>query len=137
MKTVCCNGVFDILHVGHISLLRQARALGDRLVVALNSDKSVKTLGKGPERPINSERDRRDLLLALRCVDDVVLFDEPTPEMVIHTLNPDVLVKGSDWKDMAYEVAGSQWVLSHGGAVVFLPVMEGYSTTKVLEKAKC
>lgn len=128
--SVFTNGCFDVLHAGHVYLLEQARALGDRLVVGLNSDASVRLLGKGPDRPINNERDRRDVLMALRCVDNVILFDEDTPEELIKAIRPQILVKGGDWKGR--RVAGADLVEQ----VVFIPILEGYSTTAMLEKLK-
>lgn len=136
LRSVFTNGCFDVLHAGHVHLLRQCRALGDKVIVGLNSDLSVRALGKAPNRPINSERDRMALLRELRCVDDVVLFDEPTPEYLIRTISPDVLVKGSDWRDRAEQVAGFRWMIDQGRSVVFVPVLAGYSTTQILERAR-
>ena len=123
---VLTNGCFDVIHAGHVYLLQQARALGDRLIVGLNSDRSVRAI-KGENRPINNERDRRDVLLALRCVDGVIIFDEETPEKLIGALRPDILVKGNDWQGKT--VAGAHMVEK----VVFIPILEGHSTTKTLE----
>jgi rfaE bifunctional protein nucleotidyltransferase chain/domain len=135
MTTVFSNGCFDVVHIGHIHLLQQARALGDRLIVGLNTDNSVRSLGKGPNRPINNQWDRMAVLRELRCVDAVLLFDEPTPENLIQTLRPDILVKGSDWQDRRTEVAGYEWMQIHNRRVVFIPLVPGYSTTRILEKA--
>ena len=130
-ETIFTNGVFDILHAGHIEYLEAARALGHRLVVGLNSDASVKRL-KGETRPINHEVSRAYLLASLTCVDLVTVFDEDTPQELIDVLMPDVLVKGGDYK--ADEVVGGQTVKEHGGKVVILPFKEGYSTTLIEQK---
>lgn len=126
---VFTNGCFDILHRGHVTYLQQARQLGDHLVVGLNSDASVKKL-KGPERPINSELDRAFMLAALRCVDEVVLFGEDTPEELLSHLKPDILVKGGDYKPE--EVAGRQYA----GEVKILSFVDGYSTTGTIRKIR-
>lgn len=132
-KIVMTNGCFDLLHPGHIQYLTQAKQLGDRLLVAVNTDESVRRL-KGPTRPMNSVQARMEVLAALRCVDWVVPFAEDTPERLIKAVAPDVLVKGGDYT--VETVAGHQAVLANGGQVVILPLREGYSTTKILEKAK-
>lgn len=132
-KIVFTNGCFDILHVGHVQYLRRARSLGGCLVVAINSDASVRRL-KGPERPVNHERDRAEVLAALECVDFVLVFSEPTPLQVIRALTPDILCKGGDWKKK--DIVGSDWVESHGGKVFSLPFVKGYSTTSTLQKIK-
>ena len=129
-KTVFTNGCFDILHPGHVDLLQRARELGDRLIVGLNSDRSVRAI-KGEGRPVFGEDDRKALLLSLRSVDDVIVFDEQTPENLIRTLEPDVLVKGGDWK--VEEIVGSDFVLSRGGKVVSLPLVDGYSSTAAID----
>jgi D-sedoheptulose 7-phosphate isomerase len=129
-KTVFTNGCFDVLHPGHIDLLRRARALGDRLIVGINSDTSVRAI-KGPGRPVFDQEDRRALLLGLESVDDVIVFDEQTPERLINEIAPDVLVKGGDWK--ADEIVGSDFVLQNGGEVVSLPLLDGYSSTRVID----
>ncbi len=141
-KVVFTNGVFDLLHVGHVTYLEAARALGDVLVVGLNNDASVRRLNKGPERPVNPELARAKVLSALRCVDAVVIFGEDTPLDVISALRPDVLVKGGDYdpqvsdpSDKRYMV-GSDVVKAAGGDVVAIPLVSGYSTTALLEKAK-
>ncbi len=130
-KVVFTNGCFDLLHPGHISLLYQARALGDRLVVGLNTDGSVRRL-KGPRRPILAEQDRAAMLGALACVDLVVLFDEDTPIALIESLKPDILVKGSDYKPD--EVVGKAEVEAYGGKVQLVELVKGYSTTNLTRK---
>lgn len=129
-KVVFTNGCFDILHLGHVRYLSYARGLGDLLVVGVNSDASVKR-NKGPRRPIVCQEDRAALLLALRCVDAVVFFDEDTPYDLIKTLVPDVLVKGRDW---AGNVVGSDVVEAAGGRVELADLVAGHSTTGVIEK---
>jgi rfaE bifunctional protein nucleotidyltransferase chain/domain len=111
-KVVFTNGCFDVIHPGHVDLLRRARTLGDKLIVGINSDRSVRAI-KGSGRPIFSESDRKAVLLALESVDDVVVFDEQTPEELIQTISPDVLVKGGDWK--VDEIIGADFVFAHGG----------------------
>jgi D-beta-D-heptose 7-phosphate kinase/D-beta-D-heptose 1-phosphate adenosyltransferase len=132
-KVVFTNGCFDLLHPGHISLLYQARSLGDRLVVGLNTDASVRRL-KGAQRPILSERDRAAMLSALSCVDLVVHFGDDTPIDLIKSLRPDILVKGSDYKPE--EVVGKELVESYGGAVKLVEVVRGYSTTNLTRKVQ-
>lgn len=131
MTTVFTNGCFDLLHPGHVDLLARARALGDRLVVGLNGDASVRAL-KGRGRPLLSQDQRRQMLLALRSVDEVVVFDELTPERLIERLAPDVLVKGGDWQPD--QIAGAASVRARGGQVVVLPLVDGLSTTALLER---
>ena len=131
---VFTNGVFDILHPGHVRYLRDARALGDHLIVGVNSDRSVKALGKAPDRPINSEHDRAEVLSALASVDAVVVFDEETPHEIISAIQPDILVKGADWGENA--IVGRDVVEARGGRVVRIALAEGYSTTKILERAR-
>jgi D-glycero-beta-D-manno-heptose 1-phosphate adenylyltransferase len=131
-RVVFTNGVFDILHVGHARYLRDARALGDLLVVGVNSDASVKTLGKGDDRPIQHQDDRAELLASLGAVDFVVIFEEPTAEKVIEAIVPEMLVKGGDWKPE--QILGAKFVLARGGEVKSLPFHPGHSTTKLLEK---
>ena len=126
---VFTNGCFDILHRGHITYLQQAAALGDHLIVGLNSDRSVKAL-KGEKRPVNGEEDRSFMLAALRFVDEVVIFDEDTPEKLLSLIKPDILVKGGDYK--AEEVAGRQYA----GKVEILPFVAGYSTTRLIQKIR-
>jgi D-sedoheptulose 7-phosphate isomerase len=131
-KTVFTNGCFDILHPGHIDLLARAKALGSRLVVGINSDGSVRAI-KGPDRPIMSQEDRKKILEALGTVDEVVIFDELTPEKLIHNIKPDVLVKGGDWSEN--EIIGADFVKRNGGEVYSLPLLDGYSSSKIFAKA--
>ena len=134
-KTIAfTNGVFDILHPGHIRYLSEARALGDLLIVGVNSDRSVKALAKAPGRPINSEQDRAEVLAALAVVDAVVIFDEATPHEIISALQPDVLVKGADWGENA--IVGRDIVEARGGRVVRITLAEGYSTTRLIERIR-
>ncbi|HLO99630.1 MAG TPA: D-glycero-beta-D-manno-heptose 1-phosphate adenylyltransferase [Fimbriimonas sp.] len=128
---VFTNGVFDILHAGHVDYLEKARALGDFLVVALNSDESVRVL-KGPTRPVNSLEDRTRVIGALRCVDCVVDFGEQTPERIISEIRPDIHVKGGDYT--VESLPESKIVLGYGGKVVIVPLLEGRSTTNTLKK---
>ena len=130
---VFTNGVFDLLHPGHARYLEQARALGDALIVAVNSDRSVRA-NKGPERPINPERERAEVLLALRPVDAVVIFDEDTPAEIIGRIQPDVLVKGADWA--ADAIVGRDTVEARGGRVVRVEIEPGWSTTGLIAKIK-
>jgi rfaE bifunctional protein nucleotidyltransferase chain/domain len=131
MKLVFTNGCFDVLHPGHVDLLERAKALGDRLVVGLNSDASVRAL-KGPGRPVYPQEDRVLMLRALRSVDEVVVFDEPTPARLIEELAPDVLVKGGDWP--VDKIVGADSVLRRGGRVLSLPFHRPYSTTALTAK---
>ena len=126
---VFTNGVFDLLHPGHVRYLQEARALGDLLVVGLNSDTSVRAI-KGPDRPINTERERAEVLLALACVDGVVIFEEETPHAIISTLQPDVLVKGADWGPD--EIIGRDVVEARGGRVVRITLSPGHSTSQLI-----
>ncbi len=130
-KIVFTNGCFDILHTGHISYLKKARLLGDVLVVAINSNESVKSI-KGRNRPINSLRDRMEIIASLEMVDYVCPFNQPTPLGVINKLLPHVLVKGGDWKKS--EIVGSDVVRRHGGIIRTIPFKKGYSTTKLIKK---
>jgi D-beta-D-heptose 7-phosphate kinase/D-beta-D-heptose 1-phosphate adenosyltransferase len=130
-RIVFTNGVFDVLHVGHLEYLQEARAQGDLLVVGVNADDSVRRL-KGPTRPVNRAEDRAALLAGLECVSLVTLFAEDTPLELIRAVSPDVLVKGSDWKDKG--VVGADWVEAHGGRVVLATLREGYSSTATLRK---
>ena len=141
-KVVFTNGVFDVLHVGHVEVLEKAAAEGDRLVVGVNADASVRRLGKGSDRPIHPEANRARLLAALRCVDAVVLFEEDTPLNLVVALKPDVLVKGGDYNpsctdpsDLSYMV-GSAEVASWGGRSVAVPLVPGESTTATLAKIR-
>ncbi|MCF2135017.1 MULTISPECIES: D-glycero-beta-D-manno-heptose 1-phosphate adenylyltransferase [Mycetohabitans] len=131
---VFTNGVFDILHRGHVTYLDDARALGACLVVGVNSDASVRQLGKGDDRPINAEADRMALLAALESVDYVVMFDEPTPIELIRALRPDILVKGGDY-DMD-KLPESAWVRSWGGRALAIPFEHDRSTTKLLQRVR-
>jgi rfaE bifunctional protein nucleotidyltransferase chain/domain len=131
-KIVFTNGVFDILHTGHVDYLSKARDLGDFLIVGLNSDSSVKRLNKGPERPINNEQARAVVLGALECVDAIVIFDEDTPYNLIKEIQPDVLVKGSDYE--IEKIVGYDIVIAKGGEVKTITLSEGFSTTNVINK---
>jgi len=134
METVVfTNGCFDLLHAGHIDLLRRAKKLGTRLVVGINSDESVRKI-KGPDRPFTSQDERAELLSAISVVDEVVIFDEPTPDRLIKDLKPDILVKGGDWK--VDEIIGSDFVLASGGQVVSLPFLDGYSSSLIVDKIR-
>jgi D-beta-D-heptose 7-phosphate kinase/D-beta-D-heptose 1-phosphate adenosyltransferase len=128
-KLIFTNGCFDILHRGHVAYLRAAKALGDRLVIGLNTDASVRRL-KGDHRPINSENDRAFMLESLRCVDYIVKFDEDTPYQILSRIKPDILVKGGDYN--VEEVAGRKFA----GKVQLIKFVEGYSTTKTIKKIK-
>lgn len=128
---VFTNGCFDILHAGHISSLSDAAREGDRLIVAVNADQSVREL-KGSSRPINNEDARAVVLAALSMVDAVTVFSEPTPRDIIVSVQPDVLVKGGDYK--VEQIAGAKEVLERGGRVVINPILEGFSTTAIIEK---
>jgi D-beta-D-heptose 7-phosphate kinase/D-beta-D-heptose 1-phosphate adenosyltransferase len=130
---VFTNGVFDLLHPGHLRYLEQARSLGDALIVGLNSDRSVRA-NKGPSRPVNPQDERAEMLEALACVDAVVIFDEETPYNLILAIQPDVLVKGADWAENA--IVGRDLVEQRGGKVVRVPVEQGYSTTAILARIK-
>jgi len=132
-RIVLTNGCFDLLHVGHVRTLQAARALGDALVLALNSDASVRAL-KGPDRPIIPAAERAELLSALNCVDYVVVFDEPDPRKVVLALEPDVLVKGGDWTPDT--VIGREEVEARGGRVVVLPDIPGARTSSLIEKVR-
>lgn len=131
-KTVVfTNGVFDVLHAGHVDYIIKAKALGDYLIVALNTDSSVSRL-KGPSRPINNLADRMKVIAALRCVDCVVSFDEDTPERVIGDIKPDIHVKGGDYS--IESLPESKIVQAYGGKVVILPLLEGRSSTRIIDK---
>ena len=130
-KTVVfTNGCYDLLHVAHIRVLQKARALGDLLIVGLNTDASVR-LSKGPARPLIPQNERTEMLLSLEAVDGVILFDEETPRELIAALLPDILVKSADW---SHFVAGREEVEAAGGRVILLPFEPGYSTTGIIEK---
>jgi rfaE bifunctional protein nucleotidyltransferase chain/domain len=126
---VFTNGVFDLLHVGHLRYLQRARDLGDALLIGLNSDRSVRQI-KGPERPITTESERAEVLEALGCVDGVVVFDEETPRDLIAAIQPDVLVKGADWAEDA--IVGRDIVEARGGRVVRVALEPGHSTSAII-----
>ena len=130
---VFTNGVFDLLHVGHVRYLAQARALGDALVVAINSDRTVREL-KGPDRPIFNEAERAEILAALKQVDYVTIFDDVSPRSLIATLLPDVLVKGGDYQ--LDQIHGREEVEAAGGKVISLPFVDGASTTSLINRMK-
>jgi D-beta-D-heptose 7-phosphate kinase/D-beta-D-heptose 1-phosphate adenosyltransferase len=132
-RVVFTNGVFDLLHPGHVRYLQQARALGELLVVGINSDRSVRA-NKGPDRPITCEGERAEILAALDCVDAVTIFDEETPLQVIAALQPDVLVKGADWA--ADAIVGRDIVEARGGKVVRVPIEQGHSTSAIVQKIR-
>ena len=131
---VFTNGVFDLLHRGHVTYLARARALGAALLVALNTDASARRLGKGAERPLNALEDRMAVLAALASVDAVTWFDEDTPEALIAACRPDVLAKGGDWP--VERIAGAQGVLARGGQVVSIPFEHERSTTRLVERIR-
>jgi rfaE bifunctional protein nucleotidyltransferase chain/domain len=131
-KIVFTNGCFDILHPGHVDYLSQARDLGDFLILGLNTDASVKRLNKAPNRPVNNEHTRALVLAGLACIDLIILFDEETPYELIKALQPDILVKGDDYK--AEQIVGYDIVTARGGKVITVPMLQGYSTTKLIEK---
>jgi len=133
LKVVFSNGCFDILHLGHIDYLEKARAQGDRLVIGLNSNESVKRL-KGQDRPINNEEARGRMLAALAFVDGVTIFGEETPKELIEYLLPNVLVKGSDYS--VDNIVGAKSVMANGGMVKTIDLVDGYSTTNIIEKIK-
>jgi D-beta-D-heptose 7-phosphate kinase/D-beta-D-heptose 1-phosphate adenosyltransferase len=130
---VFTNGVYDLVHPGHVQYLQAARAEGDRLIVAVNSDRSVRA-NKGPSRPILPEHERAELIAALACVDAVLIFDDETPAAVIAAIQPDVLVKGADWAHDA--IVGREVVEGRGGRVVRMTLTDGYSTTGIVETVK-
>ena len=132
-KIVFSNGCFDILHRGHVEYLSKAAAFGDVMVIGLNTDASVRRL-KGPSRPVNDEKSRAFVLAGLECVTAVVLFDEDTPYNLIKTVQPDVLVKGSDYKPE--DIVGYDIVIAKGGKVVTVDLVEGFSTTGIINKMK-
>lgn len=130
---VFTNGVFDLLHPGHVRYLRAARAFGDTLIVGVNSDRSTRTI-KGAGRPINPENERAEVLLALSSVDGVVIFDDSTPHAIVSAIQPDVLVKGADWGPN--DIVGRDVVEARGGRVVRIDLSTGYSTTHLLSKVQ-
>jgi len=131
---VFTNGVFDVLHPGHVRYLRDARALGDLLIVGVNSDRSARALGKAPDRPVNPEGERAEVLAALKAVDAVVVFDEDTPHAIITAIQPDILVKGADWGENA--IVGREVVEARGGRVVRIELAKGYSTTAIIDRIR-
>ena len=130
---VFTNGVFDLLHVGHLRYLQHARGLGGALLVGLNSDRSVRRI-KGPSRPITAEAERAEILAALACVDGVVMFDEETPRDLIMAIQPDVLVKGADWAEDA--IVGRDIVEARGGRVARVAIEPGHSTTQIVDRIR-
>jgi rfaE bifunctional protein nucleotidyltransferase chain/domain len=133
VRLVFTNGVFDLLHVGHLRYLAAARSLGDALLVAINSDRATRQL-KGPDRPITNEGERAEILIALRPVDYVTIFDHASPRSLIAQLLPDVLVKGGDYK--LHEIHGREEVETAGGRVISLPFVDGASTTTLIERMR-
>lgn len=133
-QVVFTNGCFDLLHPGHVAYLEQARSLGEALIVGVNTDESVRRLGKDRTRPVTPEADRARVLAALACVDRVVLFPEDTPLELITALPPDVLVKGGDYQ--VHEIVGREIVEARGGQVLALPFVPGYATTEVLRRIR-
>lgn len=132
-KVVFTNGVFDILHRGHVDYLSKAKSFGDVLIIGLNSDSSVRKI-KGPKRPINNQADRAYILLALKAVDLVVIFGEETPQKLIEAIKPDVLVKGADYK--ISEIVGAEFVKANGGSVRRVRLSKGRSTTRIIKELK-
>jgi len=133
-RIVFTNGCFDLMHIGHTRYLQAARALGDLLVVGVNSDASVRHLNKGVDRPIVPEAQRAEVLAALGCVDYVVIFSEPDPGELIASLQPDVLVKGGDWA--INQIVGRETVEARGGLVTTIPLVPGMSTTSLLQRIR-
>jgi rfaE bifunctional protein nucleotidyltransferase chain/domain len=133
-RIVFTNGCFDILHRGHVEYLQEAAALGDRLVIGVNSDASVRRQGKGPDRPLNDEQSRAKVLVALRLVDAVIIFDEETPLELIKAIAPDVLAKGGDWTED--RIVGADVVKAAGGEARSLKLVEGFSTTALVERIR-
>ncbi len=133
-RIVFTNGVFDILHRGHVGYLEEAASLGHRLIVGINSDASVRRLGKGTDRPLNTEADRARVIAALQCVDAVVVFDQDTPMELVQAIGPDVLVKGGDWTED--KIVGGEYVKAYGGEVRSLQLVDGLSTTALIEKIR-
>ena len=127
------NGVFDLLHPGHVRYLKEARRLGDLLIVGINSDRSVRAI-KEPGRPLHPQAERAEILLSLECVDAVVVFDDDTPHRLIEQIQPDVLVKGADWGPS--DIVGRDIVEARGGRVVRVELAEGYSTTSLIRRAR-
>jgi len=132
-RVVFTNGVFDLIHPGHVRYLQDARRLGDALIVGVNSDRSVRA-NKGPGRPIIPEAERAEVLMALGCVDAVAIFDEETPAEIVRRIQPDVLVKGADWGPE--NIVGRETVEARGGRVVRMELLQGYSTTDLINKMR-
>ncbi|MFN3455610.1 MAG: D-glycero-beta-D-manno-heptose 1-phosphate adenylyltransferase [Pseudobdellovibrio sp.] len=132
-KIVFTNGCFDLLHIGHVRYLEQAKSRGDILIVGINTDASVQAL-KGPTRPIQNENDRAEILASIKAVDHTILFGEETPINLIKSIKPDVLVKGGDWK--VEQIVGWDFVQSYGGAVESLQFIDGKSTTNIIKKSQ-
>lgn len=141
-QVVFTNGVFDILHVGHVTYLEAARECGNKLIVGVNDDESVRRLNKGPERPINPEYARAKVISALRCVDAAIIFGEDTPFEIISQLQPDVLVKGGDYDPEETNIASKQYMVGsdivkkRGGKVIAIPLVEGFSTTNIVHRMR-
>ena len=133
-RIVFTNGCFDILHRGHVEYLQEAAALGDRLIIGVNSDASVRRLGKAPDRPLNYEVSRAKVLCALRLVDAVIIFDQDTPLELIQAIGPDILVKGGDWTED--RIVGADIVKARGGEVRSLKLVDGFSTTALVERIR-
>ena len=133
-RLVFTNGCFDLMHIGHTRYLQAAKALGDVLVVGVNSDASVRSLNKAPDRPIVSEAQRAEVVAALGCVDYVILFNEPDPQSLIAALQPDVLVKGGDW--LVERIVGREIVEARGGVVRTIPLVPGVSTTSLIQRIR-
>ncbi len=131
-KIVFTNGCFDILHLGHVEYLNQAKNLGDKLIVGMNSDDSIKNI-KGINRPIHTAKARTKIMASLQAVDMVIIFNEDTPERLIQKITPQILVKGDDYQNIQ-TIIGAKWVLKHGGIVKTLPFVDGFSTTKIIQK---
>jgi D-beta-D-heptose 7-phosphate kinase/D-beta-D-heptose 1-phosphate adenosyltransferase len=134
LKIVFTNGVFDLLHPGHVRYLAAARRLGDVLIVGVNSDRSTRALEKGHDRPLNRDAERAEVLAALASVDAAVIFDEDTPQAIVMALQPDVLVKGADWAEGT--IVGADIVEARGGQVVRIPIAKGYSTSRLVERIR-
>ena len=132
-RVVFTNGVFDLLHPGHVRYLEAAKAQGDRLIVAVNSDRSVRA-NKGPSRPITPEAERAEIIASLACVDAVVIFDEETPAEIVRAIQPDLLVKGADWA--ADAIVGRDTVEARGGRVIRIPIEAGWSTTSIVDRIR-
>ena len=132
--TVFTNGCYDIIHAGHVRFLQQCKELGDFLVVGINSDESIRSLGKGDDRPIITEAQRVEVLAAIRYVDRIFIFENPTPLKLIQMIKPDILVKGKDWEDK--EVVGQEFVESYGGRLELIELLNGISTTEIINRIR-